>query len=140
MTQDISPNYSFSLPDLRVLIVEDQDSASSLTNKMLQDIGVSDVVECDDAEKALALLEQDAELYDVVICDWNMPGMSGIEFLTALRADSPDIPFLMASGRSDMDSIQEARNAGATGYIRKPFSPSQLEAQIRIVMQKSRTS
>lgn len=140
MTQNTSQSLSFSLPDLRILIVEDQDSASSLTNKMLQDIGVSDVVECDDAEKALARLKKDKESCDIVICDWNMQGMSGIEFLKALRADVPDIPFLMASGRSDMDSIQEARNAGATGYIRKPFTPSQLEAQIRIVMQKSRTS
>ena len=50
---------------------------------------------------------------------------------------SPNLPFLMITGRSDLDSVKEAKMAGVSAYVAKPFSPEQLEAKIRIVMQKT---
>ena len=65
-----------------------------------------------------------------------MPAMTGVEFLRQLRTVDPDVPFLMITGRSDMESVVEAKASGVTGYIRKPFSALQLETKLRIILKK----
>ena len=65
-----------------------------------------------------------------------MPKMNGVELLRQLRTVDPDVPFLMVTGRSDMESVVEAKSSGVTGYIRKPFSPAELEAKLRILLHR----
>lgn len=67
-----------------------------------------------------------------------MPKMTGVEFLRQLRTVDGDLPFLMVTGRADMESVVEAKSSGVTGYIRKPYSPVQLEAKLRILMSHAR--
>lgn len=62
--------------------------------------------------------------------------MSGVEFLRQLRSVDPDVPFLMTTGRSDIESVVEAKASGVTGYIRKPFSPVQLAEKLKIIAKK----
>ena len=57
--------------------------------------------------------------------------------LLGLGVSVPDVPFLMITGRSDMGSVAEAKACGVTAYIRKPFSITQLEAKLRVVVKKS---
>jgi two-component system chemotaxis response regulator CheY len=70
---------------------------------------------------------------DLILCDWNMPVMSGMEFFRALREKGNVTPFLMITGRSDHNSIMEARSTGVEGYLRKPFSSKQIETRLRIL-------
>ena len=53
-----------------------------------------------------------------------------------LRTVDPGMPFLMITGRTDMESVVEAKSSGVTGYISKPFSPQQLEAKLRIILHR----
>jgi two-component system, chemotaxis family, chemotaxis protein CheY len=99
-------------------------------------MGVTQVFDAPDGRQALNFLDSAFDMVDVVICDWNMPHMTGVELLRQLRTVSPDTPFLMVSGRADKESIMEAKNSGVTAYIRKPFSVHQLEAKLRIMLQR----
>ncbi len=125
------------LSDLKVLIVDDQDDARALVRNMLTEMGIHQIFDAPDGRQALSFIDAAFDFVDFVVCDWNMPGMSGVELLRQLRTVDPDIPFLMVTGRGDMDSVIEAKSSGVTGYIRKPFSPAQFEAKVRIIMKRS---
>ncbi len=123
--------------DLKILVVEDQADTRSLIRNMMIEIGITQVFESEDGRTALSFIDAAFDFVDVVVCDWNMPNMSGIELLRQIRSVDPDIPFLMVTGRGDMDSVLEAKGSAVSGYIVKPFSPSQMEAKLRIIAKKS---
>ena len=125
-----------SFSDLKVLLVEDQLEARALTRNMLTELGVTQIFEASNGREGLTFLDNAFDFINIVICDWNMPAMSGVEVLRQLRTVSPDLPFLMITGRGDLDSVVEAKASGVTALIRKPFSLSQLEAKLRIIMQR----
>ena len=72
---------------------------------------------------------------DLVLLDWNMPQMSGIEFLQSIRKDEnlKDIAVIMVTGMAEKKDIEEALQAGANDYIIKPFSPATFEKKIHKV-------
>lgn len=125
---------------LRVMIIDDQSAARSMLKKMLKDMQINQVYESANGRDGLKLLDHAPDMVDLVICDWNMPTMSGIDLLRQVRSVGFDIPFLLLTGRSDSDSVVEARDAGVSGYIAKPYSRDQLEAKIRIVMSKKKAA
>lgn len=124
------------LEKLRVLIVDDQQEMRSMIKTMLMEIGITQTFEASDGKEALSFSDAALDMVDVVICDWNMPKLSGVEFLRQMRSVSPEMPFLMITGRSDIDSVAEAKASGVTAYIRKPFSPAQLETKLRVIKTK----
>jgi len=124
------------LTELKVLVVEDQQEARVMMRHMLSELGITQVFEAGDGREALRFMDSAFDFVNLVICDWNMPGLTGVEFLRQLRSVDAATPFLMVTGRKDMDSVVEAKAAGVTGYICKPFSPKQLEAKLRIIIQK----
>lgn len=124
--------------DLRVLIVDDQADARALLRVMLTEFGVTQIYESTDGRDALTFIDVAPDMIDLIICDWNMPKMTGIELIRQLRSVYPDTPFLMVTGRKDMDSVVEAKASGVTAYICKPFSPAQLEVKIRVMLQKGK--
>jgi two-component system chemotaxis response regulator CheY len=77
---------------------------------------------------------------DVVLSDWEMPGMTGLEFLETLRASEtyPNVPFIMITGAGQRESIEAALRQGVSGYLVKLFNQDQLEAQLRAAYIKSR--
>lgn len=111
-----------------------------MLRNMLGDIGVNQVFEATNGREAFTFIDSAFDLVNFIVCDWNMPGMTGVEFLRQVRSVDPQTPFLMITGRGDMSSVAEAKNSGVTGYIKKPFSAAQLEAKIRIIMQKQANS
>ena len=121
---------------LKILIVDDQQDARAILRNMLAEFGVTQIFEASNGDEADMFLDTAFEYVDMVICDWNMPGVTGMELLKKLRGMGIDIPFLMVTGRSDMKSVVQARETGVSAYIRKPFSPVQLEVKLRVVMQK----
>jgi DNA-binding response OmpR family regulator len=125
---------------LRVMIIDDQAAARGMLKKMLKDMQVNQVYEAANGRDGLKFLDTAPDMIDLVICDWNMPTVTGIELLRQVRSVGFDIPFLMLTGRADAESVIEARDAGVSGYIAKPFSRDQLEAKLRIVMSKRKQS
>lgn len=126
-------NAAPSLEKLKVLIVEDQMEARSMLRAMLGSMGITQVFEAKDGRKALSFMDDAMDMIDMIICDWNMPEMDGVELLRQLRSVDTTTPFLMITGRCDKDSVAEAINGGVSGYIRKPFSPDQLEVKLRVM-------
>ncbi len=125
---------------LRVLLVEDQGESRALLRGMLAEMGISQVFEAGDGRTGLQFMDSAFDFIDIIMCDWNMPEMSGIEFLRQVRSTGSNIPFMMITGRSDQSSVMEAKNHGVDGYIRKPYSSAQVEARLRIVMQRAKAA
>ncbi len=122
-----------ALDSLRVIIIDDQASARGMLRAMLKDLGIDQVFEAADGAEATAFVDAAADMIDVVICDWNMPRVTGVEVLRQIRGAGAGIPFLMVTGRADAASVMEAKGAGVSAYLAKPFSKNQLEAKLRAV-------
>lgn len=118
------------LPYARILVVDDSRVTRRIIRNMLEGAGHPSIDEAADGREALGLLTRRS--YALVISDWNMAPMSGLELLTAIRA-SPvlqAIPFVMATARSQKRFSGVARDRGATRYIEKPFTATELMACI----------
>lgn len=129
-----------TLSQLRILLVEDQVESRTLLKGMLGELGITQIYEAGDGKKGLQFLDSAFDFIDIILCDWNMPSMSGIEFLRQVRSTGADIPFMMITGRSDHNSVIEAKSFGVNGFIRKPYSPTQIEAKLRVLAQKVNAS
>ncbi len=124
------------LEKMKILVVDDQSDARSMVRGMLSELGITQIFEASDGREAMTFTDAAMDMIDVVICDWNMPKMTGIDLLRQMRTVMPDMPFLMLTGRGDIDSVAEAKSCGVTAYIRKPFSPANLEIKLRVIKSK----
>lgn len=125
------------LNGLKVLIVDDMSESRSMLKNMLINMGITQVFEASDGREGLRFMDSAFDFVDLVLCDWNMPGMNGMELLRQLRSVDPTFPFMMITGRGDISSVSEAKAAGVSGYILKPYSINQLEARLRSVATKA---
>ena len=123
---------------LKVLVIEDEKEARTMMRDMLSTMGVTQIFEASDGKEGLQFLDMAFDLVDIVLCDWNMPNMTGVSPLKQFRSVDNQTPFLMITGRGDMNSVLEAKTAGVSGYILKPFSLNQLEAKLRIISYTSK--
>ncbi|HOO50133.1 MAG TPA: response regulator [Alphaproteobacteria bacterium] len=124
------------IKDLKILVVDDQSEVRAMIRNMLGELGITQIFEASDGKEAMVFTDNAMDMIDIVICDWNMPKLSGIDLLKQMRSVYPDVPFLMITGRSDMDSVSLAKSSGVTAYIRKPFSPAHLEIKLRVIKSK----
>jgi CheY-like chemotaxis protein len=131
MDKDLRKKYA----TLRVLVVDDQPEIRAIVREVLMDAGVAQIFEAANGREALSFVDTDMDLINFIISDWNMPALEGIDFLRQLRSVNSALPFLMVTGRCDKTSVIEARAAGVSAYIRKPFSPKQLEDKIKVLIQ-----
>ena len=108
-----------------VLVVDDSATMRHILERALSETG-RPVTLADSGPKALEVLANtDVSL---LITDWNMPGMSGLDLIRAVRAmdEGRDLPILVLTTETDTDKKEAARQAGATGWLNKPVSPSAL--------------
>jgi two-component system chemotaxis response regulator CheY len=104
-----------------------------IIKKNLKELGFSDLSEAEDG--AAGLKKAGEEPVDLIVSDWNMPNMTGLEFLKAVRADDKlkGINFIMVTSEADKEKIMEAVQAGVNQYIVKPFNAMQLEEKIKAI-------
>ncbi|MGE5893214.1 MAG: response regulator [bacterium] len=116
-----------------IMTVDDSPSIRQMVSFTLKDAGY-DVIEAVDGKDALAKLA--AGRIHMVIADLNMPNLDGIELIREIRANPilKFIPIIMLTTESQEGKKQEGRQAGATGWIVKPFKPEQLIAVVKKVL------
>lgn len=116
-----------------VLAVDDSTSMRRMVSFVLQDAGY-EVLEAADGIEALGVAQ--SRLVSLVITDVNMPNMDGISLIRTLRAlpGYQFTPLLMLTTESDPNRKQQGKQAGATGWILKPFSPEKLVNTVRKVL------
>ena len=124
----------------KFLIVDDFPTMRRIVKNLLGDLGFTNTVEADDGETALPVLK--AGGIQFVVTDWNMPGMTGIELLKAIRADEglAHLPVLMVTAEADKAQIVEAAQAGVSGYIIKPFTAETLKEKLDRINQRLQTA
>jgi two-component system chemotaxis response regulator CheY len=113
-----------------ILIVDDSSAVRSVVRKLLTQLGFKNLDEASDGEAALAKLSE--KNFGLVIADWNMNPMSGQLLLLNVRANKQyaNLPFIMMTADSTIDKIIQAKNAGVTSFIKKPFRADELQAKI----------
>lgn len=115
---------------MKILIVDDFSTMRRIIKNLLRDLGFTNTAEADDGKTALPLLQGGG--FDFLVTDWNMPGMTGIDLLKAVRADArlSELPVLMVTAEAKRDQIVEAAAAGVNGYVVKPFTAVALKEKI----------
>lgn len=123
---------------LKFLVVDDASFIRDMVKKQLRDAYPGcQVTDVPSAVRAQVLLK--TQRFDLILCDWEMPEMSGEEFLRWLRAhpSHSDIPFIMVSSRGERDFIVKAVQAGASDYLGKPFKQESLIGKVNKVLNRA---
>ena len=121
---------------MKILIVDDFSTMRRIIKNLLRDLGFTNTQEADDGLTALPMLKGGD--FDFLVTDWNMPGMTGIDLLKAVRADEKlaSTPVLMVTAEAKRDQIIEAAQAGVNGYVVKPFTAQALKEKIDKIFER----
>ncbi len=121
--------------NIKILVVDDFATMRKVVRNLLKQVGYEDIVEAEDGVMALRALK--SQKIDVIISDWNMPNMSGLELLKAVRGDAElaKTPFLMVTAEALQDNVVAAVKAGVNDYIVKPFTAEVLNEKIVKIME-----
>ncbi len=117
---------------MKALVVDDSMTIRRIVVKALSMVGIDDAVEAGDGAEALSLVAQ--QNFDIILLDWNMPNLSGIEALRAIRKAGKTTPVIMVTTEAEKSRVIEAIKTGANDYLIKPFAPDQLAAKVRTVL------
>jgi two-component system chemotaxis response regulator CheY len=120
--------------NMPILIVDDYKTMLRIIRNLLTQIGFDNVEEASDGATALAKLHE--RPFGLVISDWNMEPMSGIDLLREVRADDAlkSLPFIMVTAESKSHHVVDAREAGVSNYIVKPFNAATLKRKLATVL------
>lgn len=122
--------------NMKFLVVDDFSTMRRIIRNLLKELGYSNVDEAEDGSVALAKLKR--ESFDFVVSDWNMPVMDGLQLLQSIRAEPSiaKLPVLMVTAEAKKENILAAAQAGASGYIVKPFTAATLDEKISKILEK----
>jgi two-component system chemotaxis response regulator CheY len=117
---------------MKILVVDDFSTMRRIVRNLLKELGFVNIHEAEDGVDALAKLRTEYN-FQFVVSDWNMPNMTGIELLRAIRADErlKHLPVLMVTAEAKRENIIEAAQAGASGYVVKPFTAGTLNEKLQ---------
>ncbi|WP_020166509.1 MULTISPECIES: chemotaxis response regulator CheY [Methylotenera] len=120
----------------KFLIVDDFSTMRRIIRNLLKDLGYTNVDEAEDGVMGLAKLKSGG--FEFVISDWNMPNMDGLTMLQNIRADVDlsTLPVLMVTAEAKKENIIAAAQAGANGYIVKPFTAATLDEKLAKIFEK----
>lgn len=121
--------------NMKFLVVDDFSTMRRIVRNLLKELGFQNVDEAEDGVAALSKLRNSQ--FDFVVSDWNMPNMTGIDLLKEIRADTnlKHLPVLMVTAEAKKENIVSAAQAGANGYIVKPFTAATLEEKLNKIFQ-----
>ncbi len=115
-----------------ILIVDDSSTIRKILTRCISHtkIAVGNLYEAADGQEALSILEQHP--VHLVMTDINMPNMNGLELLSAMKAQEKwkSLPVLLITTEGRVDTVVDAANRGAAGYVKKPFTADDIQAKI----------
>ena len=122
--------------NIRILVVDDFLTMRRILRSLLKDLGFENVEEAEDG--AMGLEKARSGRFQFVISDWNMPIMTGLAMLQAIRADPvlAKLPVLMVTAEAKKENVIAAAQAGANGYVVKPFTAATLGEKITQIFEK----
>lgn len=112
----------------KVLVADDSGTMRKIIIRSLNAVGIKDIVEAADGTEAVALFQQ--QPFDMVLTDWNMPGLTGLEVLKAIRAAGSTVPVMLVTTEGEKSRVLEAVQAGVSDYLTKPFETDALRAKL----------
>ncbi len=120
--------------DLSILVVDDQKFMRQVHRSLLGELGFTNVTEADDGDVGLQKMR--IKRFDLVLSDWNMVAMSGIELLRNVRSEETlkATPFILVTTESSVGNIMEAKKAGVSNYIVKPYTSDTLKSKLKTVL------
>ena len=123
-------------PNTRFLVVDDFSTMRRIVRNLLKELGYTNVDEAEDGLMALNKLR--SEQFDFVVSDWNMPVMDGLTMLQESRKDQTlsKLPVLMVTAEAKKENIVAAAQAGANGYVVKPFTAATLDEKLAKIFEK----
>ncbi|MDR3158732.1 MAG: chemotaxis response regulator CheY [Zoogloeaceae bacterium] len=126
------------MPDskMRILVVDDFSTMRRIVRNLLKELGFTNVDEAEDG--AIALQKLNGDTFEFVITDWNMPNMDGLTLLQTVRSTPTlkHLPVLMITAEAKKENIIAAAQAGASGYIVKPFTAATLSEKLNKIFEK----
>ncbi|WP_133491386.1 chemotaxis response regulator CheY [Alcanivorax sp. 24] len=122
--------------NMSILVVDDFPTMRRIIRSLLKELGFGNVDEAEDGQEALTKLRGGG--FQFVVSDWNMPNLDGLEMLKRIRADGDlsHLPVLMVTAEAKKENIIAAAQAGANGYIVKPFTAVTLEEKLNKIFEK----
>ncbi|MDP3087352.1 MAG: chemotaxis response regulator CheY [Methylotenera sp.] len=123
-------------PNTKFLVVDDFSTMRRIVRNLLKELGYTNVDEAEDGVIALGKLKGGG--FDFVVSDWNMPNMDGLTLLQNIRADAElaKTPVLMVTAEAKKENIIAAAQAGANGYVVKPFTAATLDEKLSKIFEK----
>ena len=123
-------------PKMKFLVVDDFSTMRRIVRNLLKELGFTNVDEAEDGQVALQKLN--SLPFDFVVTDWNMPNMDGLTLLQNIRATPSlkHLPVLMITAEAKKENIIAAAQAGASGYIVKPFTAATLSEKLEKIFEK----
>ncbi|MBB5392897.1 chemotaxis response regulator CheY [Herbaspirillum chlorophenolicum] len=123
-------------PNTKFLVVDDFSTMRRIVRNLLKELGYTNVDEAEDGVQALQKLRSDQ--FDFVVSDWNMPNMDGLTMLQEIRKDPSlsKLPVLMVTAEAKKENIVAAAQAGANGYVVKPFTAATLDEKLAKIFEK----
>ncbi|OQW35762.1 MAG: histidine kinase [Nitrospira sp. SG-bin1] len=117
-------------PNMKILVVDDMVTMRRIVKNILKQLGFANLDEAENGQEALQKLR--ADTFGFVVSDWNMPVMTGIDMLRAIRADEKlkTLPVLMVTAEAQQANLVEAVQAGVSNYIVKPFTAEIMQEKI----------
>lgn len=116
----------------KMLVVDDSLPMRSIIIRTIKASGFSDTefLQAQNGKEALEILAN--EWVDLVVTDYNMPDMNGLELITRMKEDEilNAIPVLVITTEGSQKKVEEFRERGASGYIKKPFTPEAIRTQL----------
>jgi Response regulator containing CheY-like receiver, AAA-type ATPase, and DNA-binding domains len=121
---------------MKILVVDDFPTMRRIIKNLLKDLGFENVDEAEDGAMGLEKLRNGN--FEFVVSDWNMPNLDGLEMLKCIRADPnlKSLPVLMVTAEAKKENIIAAAQAGANGYVVKPFTAATLEEKLNKIFEK----
>ncbi len=123
-------------PKTRFLVVDDFSTMRRIVRNLLKELGFANVDEAEDG--AVALQKLKSSPYDFVVTDWNMPNMDGLTLLQSIRRtpELKHLPVLMITAEAKKEYSIAAAQAGASGYVVKPFTAATLAEKLDKIFEK----
>ncbi len=112
----------------RVLVADDSSTMRKIILRSLQAVGVTETTEAADGSEATALFKPGE--FDMVLTDWNMPGKTGLEVVSEIRAMDADVPIIMITTEAEKSRVMQAIQAGVSDYLVKPFTADTLREKL----------